>query len=61
MAAHLGWDEHRKRREIDSLAPLYQTREAHDRFCRRQSQIRQRPHRARLAQDQGRRWKTSFP
>ena len=28
MGAMLGWDEARKAREIASLAPLYQTREA---------------------------------
>jgi hypothetical protein len=28
MAGLLGWDEARKTREIESLAPLYQTREA---------------------------------
>ncbi len=35
MAGLLGWDEARKTREIASLAPLYQTREAgHDGFRR---------------------------
>ena len=28
MGALLGWDEQRRWREMDSLAPLYQTREA---------------------------------
>jgi glycerol-3-phosphate dehydrogenase len=25
MAAHLGWNEDKKKREIDSLAPIYRT------------------------------------